>query len=97
MNFDGTTYNSELDGDRLKKQFFAVKRLMEDGKWRTLTEISKHVPGSLPGISARLRDLRKEKFGAHEVQKRRRGEGSAGLYEYRLVIKPKQLEFDLGT
>lgn len=35
------------------------------------------------GISARLRDLRKVKFGAYVVERRRRGEG--GLYEYRVT------------
>jgi hypothetical protein len=36
------------------------------------------------GISARLRDLRKPKFGGYTVEIRRRSDG--GLWEYRLVV-----------
>lgn len=37
------------------------------------------------GISARIRDLRKDRYGAHTISKRRR-EGSTG-YEYKLVSR----------
>jgi len=43
--------------------------------------------GSEAGISARLRDFRKIKFGGHKVYRRRRGEASKGLHEYRLELK----------
>jgi hypothetical protein len=59
---------------------------MSDGAWRTLEEIRSRVGGSEAAISARLRDLRKDKFGGHIVESRRRGDGSRGLWEYRLVL-----------
>ena len=37
------------------------------------------------GISARLRDLRKTKFGGYNVESRRRGVG--GLWEFRVAIE----------
>jgi hypothetical protein len=35
-------------------------------------------------VSAQLRHLRKERFGAHTVEKRARGERAHGLFEYRV-------------
>lgn len=83
MYFDGKTYEPKLDRARLKGQLSAVKFLMLDHKWRTLSEIALKVGGSEAGVSARLRDLRKERFGAHTVERRRIKE--SGLFEYRLI------------
>ena len=90
LNFyaDGFTYSAKDDKKRLKSQFSKVKRLMRDGKWRTLTEIQQAVGGSEPSISARLRDLRKSRHGTNLVDKRRRGVPETGLYEYRLTVNP---------
>ncbi len=82
--FDGFTINKNLDDIRLKGLLHRVYRLMDDHRWRTLSEIQKEVGGSEAGVSARLRDLRKEKFGSHIVNRRRRGEGKKGLHEYSL-------------
>jgi len=38
--------------------------------------------GSEASVSARLRDLRKAKFGAHTIERQR---VSAGLFRYRMV------------
>lgn len=84
MSFDGVTYDPELDHDRLRSQLAAVKQLMVDGEWRTLDDISFVVNGSVSGISARLRDLRKKRFGSHTVE-RRRAE-TPGVFEYRLIV-----------
>lgn len=80
--FDGETYEPEHDAKRLRSQLERVFYLMRDGEWRSLGRIAELAGGSEASVSARLRDLRKEKFGAHEVD-RRRVEG--GLFEYRLV------------
>lgn len=82
--FDGETYESDLDHGRLATQLAAVRLLMSDGEWRTLDDISLIVSGTIQSISARLRDLRKEKFGKHIVD-RRRAAGN-GLFEYRLIV-----------
>jgi hypothetical protein len=83
-DFDGDTYSSELDGPRLSRQLAAVLALMSDGEWRTLATITDAVGGSQAGISARLRDLRKPRYGARVVE-RRRDKFFPGLYRYRLV------------
>jgi hypothetical protein len=61
---------------------------MSDGEWRTFKQLINEaaVQGVYPsenGVSARIRDLRKPKFGGHRVDKKRI---SGGLYAYRLVV-----------
>lgn len=83
LNFDGPTYEPEKDQVRLGKQMGLVKGLMLDGRWRGLEEIAEAVGGSEAGVSARLRDLRKSRFGGHTVERRR---VDGGLFEYRVLI-----------
>lgn len=85
--FDGPDV-SKQDTARLSGQLFEVKKLMADGAWRTLGELVKTTLGSEAGVSARLRDLRKPRFGGHHVERRKR-EGHGGLWEYRLLLKGK--------
>ena len=86
LNFDGATVVAELDAARLTELWRKVKALMIDGQWRTLGEISSAIGAkSEPSVSARLRDLRKSKFGGFTVDRRRRGEASVGLFEYRVT------------
>ena len=80
--FDGETFSPALDGNRLVSQLVRVKQLMSDGHWRTLRSIQEVVGGSEAGISARLRDMRKARFGGYQVERRRVAE--SGLYEYRM-------------
>ena len=88
LPIDGETYQPVHDSVRLGKQALAVFELMRDGKWRTLREITSAIGGgSEAGVSARLRDFRKEKFGAFVVDRRRRGEGENGLFEYQLRLQ----------
>lgn len=82
--FDGDTYDERLDRSRLTGQLQRVYALMSDGVWRTLPEIEAVTGGTAASVSARLRDLRKEKFGAHTVEARRLRQG---LYVYRVVVK----------
>ncbi len=55
------------------------------GWWWTLREISQHTGDPEASISARLRDLRKARFGAHTVNRRRRGDPTKGVFEYQLL------------
>lgn len=82
--FDGATYEPEHDKARLTSQLERVKALMLDGQWRTLAEIQDSVGGTEASVSARLRDLRKSRFGGFAVDRRRRGMPSTGLFEYRV-------------
>lgn len=87
--FDGDTFSQEHDGARLATLLEAVKDLMSDGQWRTLAEIQGTLGrGTEASISARLRDLRKPKFGAHETERQRRGDPGDGLWEYRVLLNP---------
>lgn len=81
--FDGATYIPKRDYERLSGQLKAVFDVMKDGRWRTLKELGAAVEGSEAAISARLRDLRKDKYGAHEVQ-REHIEG--GIWRYRVRV-----------
>lgn len=79
---DGATFSAELDTTRLNKQMHRVYTLMSDNQWRTLAEISAITKDSEASISARLRDLRKPKFGGLLVARRRR---SQGTFEYQVL------------
>jgi arginine repressor len=70
--FDGATYDQERDGARLTSQLTAVRIILSDGHWRTLEELRNElalrgIHASEAGISARVRDLRKAKFGGYQV------------------------------
>lgn len=84
MTFDGVTYEKAHDFARLSSQLERVQALMIDGQWRTLEEISTKVGGTIPSLSARLRDLRKNKFGGFTILRRRRDELKRGLHEYKM-------------
>lgn len=83
--FDGSDYKPELDQKRLTGQLQKLFSLMKDGTFRTLSEIERFTGIPQASASAQLRNLRKPRFGAFTVTKRRRGEGSAGLYEYQVT------------
>jgi uncharacterized protein (DUF2132 family) len=81
--FDGDTFDGELDGTRLRTLLMRVHRLMHDGEWRTLRRIMMACGGSEASVSARLRDLRKARWGAHTVERRRHPDAD-GLWLYRV-------------
>lgn len=82
--FDGPTFDARQDGKRLGTLMDRVIVLMRDGQWRTLAAIRGECGGTEASVSARLRDLRKERFGSFIVE-RRRVDGAPGLWEYRVA------------
>ena len=50
--------------------------------WWTLAELAAEAQGSEAAVSARLRDLRKKRYGQHIVERKYVGNG---LWAYRLV------------
>lgn len=84
LRFDGDTYEPEHDQERLGTQLERVRGYMLCGRWATLSEISAVCGGSVASVSARLRDLRKERFGSWTVIRRPRGERKLGVFEYRV-------------
>ena len=85
--FDGVTYSTEWDYERLDSLQGRVAAVMSDGEWRTLAEIQAISGGSETGVSARIRDMRKEKCGRQKIESRRRGDETDGLWEYRWTRK----------
>jgi hypothetical protein len=58
---------------------------MLDGRWRTLRQISDATGSPEASVSARLRDMRKPRFGASTVDRERMGDPDGGLHRYRLL------------
>ena len=81
---DGETYNPDLDHERLSGQLRRVFELMRDGQCRTHRQIADVCQGSEAAVSARLRDLRKAKFGGHIVERVR---VNGGLWRYSLKVR----------
>lgn len=84
LDFDGYVYERKHDIVRLSGQLKVIQEVMSDEKWRTLSEIEQITGFPAASISAQLRNLRKAKFGGHEVERRARGDRSQGLFEYRV-------------
>lgn len=80
--FDGPDYIPQRDGERLTKQYIRIFDLMQDGLWRSLTDIEKITGDPPASISAQLRHMRKPRFGSHKVEKKYAGNG---LYLYKLT------------
>lgn len=80
--FDGSTYDAARDEVRLSRQLQNVKQILSDNRWHTLAEISQRIGGSEAGISARIRDMKKSRFGSHKIEKKHIANG---LWLYRLV------------
>lgn len=81
LRFDGATYDPTEDQSRLSGQLQRVFVVMQDGGWHTLEELVRKCSGTTASVSARLRDLRKQRFGGHDVERQR---VQAGLWRYRL-------------
>ncbi len=81
-DFDGETYDVGRDGKRLGRQLQAVFDVMKDGEWRSLRMISEATGAPEGSASARLRDLKKKKFGAHDIEKDWSAYFNGWLYRY---------------
>ena len=81
-DFDGATYSPARDRARLSTQLECVTAVMVDRDWHTLAELSRSAGGSVASVSARIRDLRKPRFGRHKIERRYVGEG---VWEYRMA------------
>lgn len=80
-DFDGRTFRRNLEHERLASNLLRVYELMQDGEWHTTPEI-RAVGGSAG--DARMRDLRKQNFGGHEIT-RRRVQGKPAVWEFRMI------------
>ncbi len=90
LSFNGPTRTVALDGKRLGKQLATVKGVMDSGDWLTLAQIAMRGAiriSAAASISARLRDLRRLGW---TIDRRRLGDPSTGLHEYRMSGGAKQ-------
>ena len=83
LDFDGDTYDHDRDHERLFAQLGRVRRVMLDARWHTLHEVSALTGDPPASVSARIRDLRKQKFGGHIVDRQYLHDG---LWQYRLFV-----------
>jgi hypothetical protein len=79
---DGATFNRSRDGVRLNDQCQDVYNFMADNCWHTLREAHERTGHPEASISARIRDLRKSRFGGFTIEKRYI---ENGLWQYRMV------------
>jgi len=81
--FDGITINDERDEGRLNKQLDAVRTAMlRSPEWWTLAALAGTTRYPEASVSARLRDLRKPKFGGYTVERKY---VERGLWAYRVT------------
>jgi hypothetical protein len=88
--FDGPSFEFSLDADRLGRQLESVRGWMLRHDWQTLVEIARgagYSEAAVASISARLRDLRKPRFGSYLIDRRRR---TAGIWEYRITARREE-------
>ena len=106
MNEFGPTFAARVDGKRLLSKQDRVRNFMlsANSRFQTLEEIKSILEVRFgerfpaPSLSAFLRHLRKRRFGSYVLEKRHRGDPSAGLWEYKLLpSRPDTgIQFDLG-
>jgi len=81
---DGETFDGSRDRIRLDTAMGRIFNFMQDAKWHTLAELAEVGVCSESCASARIRDLRKPKFGGFHVSRSHCGNG---LWKYRLAGK----------
>jgi hypothetical protein len=62
------------------QQLVKVFNAITDGNWHTLAALGKRVNAPTQSVSARLRDLRKAKFGSNTIERQPRG--TAFVYRF---------------
>lgn len=88
FDFDGSTIHEDPDAPvRLTGLMLRVTKAMRSGEWLTLNELAFQAGGSEASVSARLRDLRKTRWGSHTVERRLL---EKGLYQYRVLWADQQ-------
>ena len=90
MLFDGDTYDEQRDGTPLASQLDAVRDAMLNGQWWSYKQLREHlqrhhqIKATDTSLSARIRDLRKIRFGGYSVQSRRKTHRE---WEYRIDLQ----------
>ena len=82
LRFDGWTYDEAQDQKRLGTLLIRVYNVLKDGQPHTLPELVLKCGGSETGVSAKIRDLRKARFGGHTIEATRK---HGGTWAYKLL------------
>lgn len=77
---DGATITAE-DRPRMDGQMARVYEALADGHWHQPDELEAVTGDNWASIGARLRDLRKERFGGYNIERESRGDG---VFAYRI-------------
>ena len=86
LRFDGSDYDHKRDGIRLTGQLERVFDVMKHGQRVILRELSDRSRCPEASASAQLRNLRKDRFGGFEIEKKY---ATSGLFLYRLKLEAK--------
>ena len=84
--FGGSTVGA-VDTPRLNAQLQRVMDVMRGGGWWTPEELEAATGDRWASLSARLRDLRKQRWGSRQVDRKNMGRGN---FIYRLVPLEEQ-------
>lgn len=84
--FDGHhSYDAKRDRARLTGQLKRAYDYLASHGWVTLADLARAIGCKEQSASARIRDLRKPRFGNHRID-REYVEGENGLHVYKLVL-----------
>ena len=84
-DFDGDDYVANRDNTRLTNQIDKVRMYMENAGYLTVKQIAADLKQPEPSVSAQIRNLRKDRFGARTVNREYRGNGC-----YAFKLEPKE-------
>ena len=84
-DFDGDDYVADRDNARLTNQIDKVRMYMENAGYLTVKQIAADLKQPEPSVSAQIRNLRKDRFGARTVNREYRGDGC-----YAFKLEPKE-------
>ena len=84
-DFDGDDYVADRDNARLINQIDKVRMYMENAGYLTVKQIAADLKQPEPSVSAQIRNLRKDRFGARTVNREYRGNGC-----YAFKLEPKE-------
>ena len=91
LRFDGDDYKHRRDSNRLTGQLLRIWDAIKDGEWITLEELAIKSDSPAASASAQLRNLRKERFGSHVIDRERMNNGG---YKYRLNNKHNKFKIE---
>jgi hypothetical protein len=88
--FDGVTISPQVDDGRLTILQGRVYSYLRSHDWVTLRQLSEACRGTETSVSARIRDLRKPRWGEHEIQACHAS--GDGVWRYKMISSKQLLD-----